>query len=114
MLTRTQALIKPHEVVVSRFISDHFASGQLPIDEPFLTLTYIFSPILTYGRGIRTRTDAATSPSIAFDLTNSADKDYGHHSTLRIGVHKYLFLQFSMNYALSLGSGSDSRLFSHT
>ena len=46
--------------------------------------------------------------------SNSADKDYSHHITLCIGVHMYYFLQFSMNYALSLGSGSDSRLFSHT
>ena len=45
--------------------------------------------------GIRTRTDAATSPSIAMygvstdcakkGSSNSTDKEFGHHSTLRIG-----------------------------
>ena len=42
----------PDEVVVSRFISDHFATGQLPINESFLTLTYIFDCyylVRTYG-----------------------------------------------------------------
>ena len=37
------------KVVVSTFISDHFASDRLPLEEPVLTLMYIFRlVILTY------------------------------------------------------------------
>ena len=79
-------------------------------------------------RGIRTHMDAATSPSIAMYVvstycatetspkgsSNSTAKDYGHHSTLRIGVHMYFVLYYFMHYAFSLGNGSDCRLISHT
>ena len=38
------------KVVVSTFISVHFASDRLSLDEPVLTLMYIFRlVILTYG-----------------------------------------------------------------
>ena len=39
--------------------------------------------------------------------SNNTDKDYGHHSTLRIGIPIHFFY-FSINYAFSLGNDKDS------
>ena len=79
-------------------------------------------------RGIRTRTDAATSPSIAKygastycatetspkkGSSNSTDKDYGLYSTLRIGA----LMNFSLSFLwimFSLSNGSNSCLYNHT
>ena len=56
------------------------------------------------ARGIRTCTDAATSPSIAMYVVSTyyatetsskkEDKDYGHHSTLPIGFICIIFFNF--------------------
>ena len=51
-----------------------------------------FEPIQMRGRhlALRSRTSLPTTlPKLPQGSSNSTDKEYGHHSTLRIGVHMY-------------------------
>ena len=77
------------------------------------------------GRGFRTRTDEATSRSVAmyvvltYCATEASRKNGSSNSTIK-GLHSvyrgsYIFLLTnSMNYKFSLSNGSDSRLYNHT
>ena len=87
-------------------------------NKPIRSTIFNFNKLVHDGRGIRTWTDAATSPSIAMYVvsticvTETSPKKEAQIAQIKIG--SYIFSSLIFYYAFSLSNGGNTCLYNHT